>query len=1789
ISLMKMFPQSGKSIIFDTFPDPTDTWEIIETIGKGTYGKVYKVLNKIDGSKAAVKILDPIHDIDEEIEAEYNILKALSDHANVVKFFGMYYQKDVKNGDQLWLVLELCNGGSVTDLAKGMLKRGDRMDEAIIAYIIHEALTGLHHLHINKTIHRDVKGNNILLTTQGGVKLVDFGVSAQLTNTRLRRNTSVGTPFWMAPEVIACEQQLDSTYDARCDVWSLGITAIELGDGDPPLSDLHPMRALFKIPRNPPPTLYQPELWSDHFNDFICKCLIKDFELRPNVLDLLQHVFIRQIVGRERILQKQLMELIDLNQQIGTTGKTSHHGKTDRSTDSNDRHERIHTKKGGQMMSSSPTPDEVDDLVTLEVLDENSVTEQLQRRYAKDQIYTYVGDILIAVNPFHKMELYSPQYTKMYIGAKRTANPPHIFAVADIAYQSMVSYNADQCIVISGESGAGKTESAHLLVEQLTVLGKANNRSLQEKILLVNNLVEAFGNACTAINDNSSRFGKYLEMKFTCGGTVVGAQISEYLLEKSRVVHQATGEKNFHIFYYIYAGLAERKKLAHYKLSDSKTPKYLLNEHIKLGPDIVNNTFYKEQFDAVEQCFKVIGFTLEELGSVYSTLAAILNSGDIEFASVASEHQTDKSNISNIAVLENAASLLCIRPDELQEALTSHCVVARGETIVRPNTVEKATEVRDAMGKALYGRLFSWIVNRINTLLRPDTHLGEDDKGLNIGILDIFGFENFKRNSFEQLCINIANEQIQFYFNQHIFAWEQDEYLNEDVDARVIEYEDNRPLLDLFLQKPMGMLSLLDEESRFPQATDQTLVEKFEDNLKSKNFWRPKRVDLGFGIHHYAGKVIYNAAGFLSKNRDTLPADIVLLLRSSENQLIRKLVTHPLTKTGNLAHTKGKGMNTLMSMPRTPAHPHRTMNFAKMGVLKLFSSSMSLCEGDTGTGETTHHPRESTNMRTQTVASYFRYSLMDLLSKMVAGQPHFVRCIKPNNDRQASKFDREKVLVQLRYTGVLETAKIRRQGYSHRILYTNFVNRYYILAFHAHKEPEASPETCAAILEKTKLENWVLGKTKVFLKYYHVETLNLMVRQTIDRIVLVQAYVRCWLGAKRYRKILEKRAQSAVAIQSAYRGHKVRRRCADDKLSKAKFETFITQLQAVCRGYLAKRKYKELVEEKNKAAAKIQAHYRGHRERKSFKKKREAIEKDRIEKERIEAAKLEEEEMAKSAVVLQSNYRGYKERKKLRERHKTLSGDELRLRSPSPVEVEPAIMEEDEEEEQEFAVEKEEENGLTEVAEEEEEDEDTAKAEEDDDDEHTEVGEELVDEEDTEIDEQQNAERAEGEEVNPEQEAKAATVLQSNFRGHKERKKLVEEGKIPARKQRVMSPTEDETAKVEGMSKPEGRSKVPETAAVSAGVEEKEEVDEAKAATVIQSNFRGHKERKRLQEEGKIPKKKKAKEAKEQPKQELVQPQEPTLEPQPEPSTTSQSEPDEEKAATVLQSNFRGHRDRKKFKEERERVKRSKEEPMVEEQEEGLKVEDRVVDLTDVELGRLEETESQGGDRYDEEQAAVKIQSQFRGYKDRKNLKATKATAQRDTEELEVFSKEVTKSSQNYMSLQQKLNEIILAHQINPANNGMFVKGQAVNGFAANHQQSGKLCRTPRRTQQPKTLNTPEDSTYYNLIHVKRKQTNPKYSTVSLDLFSSITIYHSIFIPLLISHCTASLYPSFTVWSSVHFRPGPLSLYLLCCCVDRHSVPRLPTAEGQDDNPYDYRKLLRKTSQRRRLIKQYRD
>ncbi|XP_032565147.1 myosin-IIIa isoform X5 [Chiroxiphia lanceolata] len=1650
----EMLPLTGKTIIFDSFPDPSDTWEIIETIGKGTYGKVFKVLNKKNGSKAAVKILDPVHDIDEEIEAEYNILKALSDHPNVVKFYGMYYKKDVKNGDQLWLVLELCNGGSVTDLVKGFLKRGERMNELIIAYILREALMGLQHLHENKTIHRDIKGNNILLTTEGGVKLVDFGVSAQLTSTRLRRNTSVGTPFWMAPEVIACEQQLDSSYDARCDAWSLGITAIELGDGDPPLADLHPMRALFKIPRNPPPTLQQPELWSPEFNDFINKCLTKDYEKRPTVSTLLQHDFIKQIEGKENVLQRQLMEFIDVHQQMGVTEKA--------------RFERIHTKKGNYSKSLVSSQEEVDDLATLEVLDENTVTEQLQKGYAKDQIYTYVGDILIAVNPFRNIDIYSSQHSKLYIGAKRTANPPHIFAVADIGYQSMVTYNSDQCIVISGESGAGKTQSAHLLVQQLTVLGKANNRTLQEKILQVNNLVEAFGNAGTIINDNSSRFGKYLEMKFTCGGTVVGAQISEYLLEKSRVVHQAVGEKNFHIFYYIYAGLAEKKKLAHYKLPEYRPPRYLQNDHFRIVQDFMNNSFYKSQFELIEQCFKVIGFTLEELGSVYSVLAAILNVGNIEFSAVVSEHMIDKSNISNPVALENCASLLCIQADELQEALTSHCVVTRGETIIRPNTVEKATDVRDAMAKALYGRLFSWIVNRINTLLKPDKHLSENDDGLNIGILDIFGFENFKKNSFEQLCINIANEQIQFYFNQHVFAWEQNEYLYEGVDARVIEYEDNRPLLDMFLQKPMGLLSLLDEESRFPQATDQTLVEKFEDNLKSKYFWRPKRVDLTFGIYHYAGKVLYNASGFLAKNRDTLPADIVLLLRSSENNLTRQLVTHPLTKTGNLAHTKSK----------------TTISY------QMWTSQKTISHTKNEAGDTGHHPRETTSMKTQTVASYFRYSLMDLLSKMVVGQPHFVRCIKPNNDRQANKFDKEKVLVQLRYTGILETARIRRQGYSHRILFANFIKRYYLICYKTNDDPPVSPETCAAILEKARLDNWVLGKTKVFLKYYHVEQLNLMRKETVDMIILIQAYVRGWLGSRRYKKIKEQREQSAIKIQSAYRGFVARKEYKNAKHNK-KVEEDITRFQAIARGYLLRKKRKELTETRNKSAIIIQSHYRGYKERKIFKSRRESLRKQQTEN----AASISKKENDKGLQDNEESPTGVKSAlPKTEEAAAIIAEDELSAVEFLEAQLQPAQN-----------------DALEEVATEETQDKTDA----------------VTDSRCSEYSDTGNIQ----EQQKTSTEEEAASVKQNPAEEHSsegEEQDSLEELPIKSSFKITAKPSPQQDQDNQDTLSADQQNQ--ESAVVQPRTNRDVEGNNLKHEAVMPTGCKGIIRKESLRRGS-------GKQA----------------------EAEKQGSEDKEKAAVVIQSSYRGYRRRGQLRKEGKLPCKS--------QEKTTKNPTEAVCIQNNNPQKIKRRESTSREAEDS--------------------KTLKGDSEKEACDLAAFSRQISKLSEDYLALQQKLNEMILSHQLRPV---MLSKDKQANGRLSSHvcqpvvakvEDSRPMQRPPRRPRKPKTLNNPEDSTYYTLIHKSIQDEKRKPRKESLSKVLDLDIYYQ----EISSADSTSKDSSSTTRRKRH--PSERRTSILRT-TERSRIAERPLEESKaEDNPYDYRRLLRKTSQRRRLIQQF--
>ncbi|KAL6261975.1 hypothetical protein P5V15_007059 [Pogonomyrmex californicus] len=1153
----------SQHVNFDVIPDPGERFRLEELIGEGTYGEVYAAYDKETGNKVAVKILENVADNIEEIEEEYLVLRDLSQHPNIPLFHGLFLKraKPGQEEDQLWFVMELCTGGSVTDLVQGLKKRGSRLTDDQIAYILKETIEALIFLHSNHCMHRDVKGHNILLTEAARVKLVDFGVSSHLVATLARKNTSVGTPYWMAPEVIACEQQLDSSYDSRCDVWSIGITAIELAEGDPPLSELHPMRALFQIPRNPPPSLKNPDVYSSELTDFIAECLVKDLEHRPFASELREHPLltnVEPIVGK---IREQLREEIRRQRAEGRIHRqpevTTKHGKlkTDRKT----RPEKMY----------------MDDLAALDMLSEEAIVDQLQHRYEQAQIYTYIGDILVAVNPFTNLGLYTGIEQKRYKGQARSDNPPHIFAVADAAYQALLHQRQNQAIVISGESGAGKTESANLLLKQLVYLSKAPNRNLEERILQINSIMEAFGNATTGINANSSRFGKYLDLTMTKGGKVTGARISVYLLEQSRVIAQAEGERNFHIFYYMYDGLEADNRLSEYHLDPT-----LRRYHRYLTHYSQTSQRHIDKFQQLKMGFKVLGFQDSEIDTVYRVLAAILHLGDIEFAEVATQDNTDnKSRVIDTIPLNRVSKLLGVEQNDLLEALTSNSVMTRGETITRNNTVAEARAARDAMAKGLYGRLFDWMVNQINCLLCFSR--SPNYEPLAIGLLDIFGFENFPRNSFEQLCINIANEQIQYYFNQHIFTWEQQEYMAEGIPVDLVEFSDNRPVLDMLLSKPMGLLALLDEESRFPRATNRSLIEKFHNNIKSKFYVRPKSDAVCFAIHHFAGRVVYQAEGFLEKNRNFLPPEVIQLVRQSQYDMVRFLFQCPITKTGNLysALQENDSRKSLSNQSTKERYSSRGL------------ASQSRAQ--------------------QTVATYFRYSLMDLLQKMVSGSPQFVRCIKPNDSRSPRFFDKDKVVKQLRYTGVLETIRIRQNGFSHRIPFNEFLKRYCFLAFGYEERVIANRDNCRLLLLRLKMDGWALGKTKVFLKYYHVEFLSKLYEEQLRKIIIVQACVRRWLAKMKFKKQKWQYAVSVITLQRHIRGWLSRKHTGEmlaQKRAKEENETLDFMLHEVKRraqentNINNREKYWQVRKnlEKNDAATVIQSHFRGYTIRKRF-------------------------------------------------------------------------------------------------------------------------------------------------------------------------------------------------------------------------------------------------------------------------------------------------------------------------------------------------------------------------------------------------------------------------------------------------------------------------------------------------------------------------------------------------------------------------------------------------------------
>ncbi|KFW62875.1 Myosin-IIIb, partial [Pygoscelis adeliae] len=516
----------------------------------------------------------------------------------------------------------------------------------------------------------------------------------------------------------------------------------------------------------------------------------------------------------------------------------------------------------------------------------------------------------------------------------------------------------------SGESGAGKTESTKLLLQHIMNLCKGNSQ-LEQQILQVNPLLEAFGNAQTVMNDNSSRFGKYIQLRFQ-KNTVRGAKLSEYLLEKSRVVQQDTGERNFHIFYYMFAGLSlEEKEM--YGLLDPSLYRYISG---RFGTQDVAQR-WKHKYQEVCNALDMVGFQEQEQVDMQAILAGVLSLGNVTFEPEESNGSVKVSEASRgwlkAAAVDVLRQLVCCVPCSPWSPSVSCCC-------------SLCADARDSIAKVAYGRVFGWIVCKINELLAEN--VDSEVELREIGILDIFGFENFAVNRFEQLCINLANEQLQHFFNHHIFQLEQATYKEEELPWETITFNNNQAILNLLLAKPLGLMSLLDEQSAFPQATDKTFVDKLNSSFKGNLHFQPGRSHvLGFSIIHYAGKVQYTAGGFLEKNRDTLPANVRGLFIKSITPLLSVLFT-------------GKSL---------------------CYVLWLAGLLIFLC------------PRQ--------------HSLMVLMERMYSANPHFVRCIKPNNQKEPGVVDSQMVLLQLRYNGLLETIRIRRDGFSWRPSFEEFAER----------------------------------------------------------------------------------------------------------------------------------------------------------------------------------------------------------------------------------------------------------------------------------------------------------------------------------------------------------------------------------------------------------------------------------------------------------------------------------------------------------------------------------------------------------------------------------------------------------------------------------------------------------------------------------------------------------------------------------------------------------------------------
>ncbi|XP_060551419.1 myosin-IIIb-like [Ruditapes philippinarum] len=770
-----------------------------------------------------------------------------------------------------------------------------------------------------------------------------------------------------------------------------------------------------------------------------------------------------------------------------------------------------------------PPKKSTDDLASLPDLDDTILLEELHHRYRRDFIYTYIGDILVSINPYKTLQgLYGEELGHRYGKAKTLSELlPHVYALGSRAYHNVQRQQGNQCVLVSGESGAGKTEITKMLVAQIARLSQwSGDYFLQERIIEVNPLLEAFGNACTVMNNNSSRFGKLIELIFSEDGSLLGATITEHMLEKSRVVRQGQGEKNFHIFYNLMCGFTPEERQRYFL---DKPEKYRIIDPGHGAPVIaseIDYDGYREGMDNMRRIMPIVGFTSQDMDVVFALLGAILHLCNIEMAV---EPESEQVMVMNEEEIDFAATLLSVQAEDLITVLMANINWVRGERIVYIKSLNQAVDGRDAMAKALYSRLFSWIVQQINFMLHEDEQ--REGERYVIGILDMAGFEHFQVNSFEQLCINSANERLQHYFNEHIFSLELREYQAEGIKQPKIKFSNNDELLNLLFQKPMGLFSLLEEECLLARTTDMSFIDKLNKQMSKPDLYKKsKHRDPVFGIVHYAGLVTYTAVGFLDKNRENLSTNMQSLMENSKNNLVNELFSAKVLNTGTLDLRNGSGKN---KWQRPAFNQPQKRQYAP-------GDSLSRQAGR----KIRQKMKEQKSFQDipftpnpNSASAHFKNSLQLLVDRLKTCEPQFIRCIKPNHQKLPNSFDTRLVSEQLKSTGVLETTKIRKSGYAVRLPFDVFMKRYQYIAYPMTASLEPSSRYCNVIIKCAKLSDVQIGLSKVFLKYWQSDHLNAIMDDIIGRVVRAQANIRACLDRRRFLYHLRMSKQDADEVQ----------------------------------------------------------------------------------------------------------------------------------------------------------------------------------------------------------------------------------------------------------------------------------------------------------------------------------------------------------------------------------------------------------------------------------------------------------------------------------------------------------------------------------------------------------------------------------------------------------------------------------------------------------------------------------